>query len=128
MKQQMSSPSPVTDGKSVWVMTGTGVLKSFDFAGMSSGVATSRPTTDASVCSGIRLVTTAVRGCALRAGAAWNAHRRSVAPASHRQGDGQDGRCVADDACTIRVARRVHDTGVAAGRQLDGRSSSLEAT
>ncbi|MBM3770529.1 MAG: hypothetical protein FJW27_04420 [Acidimicrobiia bacterium] len=33
MKQQMSSPSPVTDGKSVWVMTGTGVLKAFDFAG-----------------------------------------------------------------------------------------------
>ena len=33
MKQQMSSPSPVTDGRSVWVMTGTGVLKSFDFAG-----------------------------------------------------------------------------------------------
>ena len=25
MKQQMSSPSPVTDGKTVWVMTGTGV-------------------------------------------------------------------------------------------------------
>jgi len=33
MKQQMSSPSPVTDGRSVWVMTGTGVLKSFDLAG-----------------------------------------------------------------------------------------------
>jgi outer membrane protein assembly factor BamB len=33
MKQQMSSPSPVTDGKSVWIMTGTGVLKAFDFAG-----------------------------------------------------------------------------------------------
>ena len=32
-KQNMSSPSPVTDGKSVWVMTGTGVLKSFDFNG-----------------------------------------------------------------------------------------------
>lgn len=32
-KQHMSTPSPVTDGKSVWVMTGTGVLKSFDFAG-----------------------------------------------------------------------------------------------
>jgi len=29
----MSSPSPVTDGKVVWVMTGTGVLKAFDFAG-----------------------------------------------------------------------------------------------
>ena len=32
-KQNMSSPSPVTDGKSVWAMTGTGVLKAFDFAG-----------------------------------------------------------------------------------------------
>ncbi len=33
MKQQMSSPSPVTDGRTVWVITGTGVLKAFDFAG-----------------------------------------------------------------------------------------------
>jgi outer membrane protein assembly factor BamB len=33
MKQQMSSPSPVTDGTSVWVMTGTGFLKAFDFSG-----------------------------------------------------------------------------------------------
>ena len=32
-KQNMSSPSPVTDGKSVYVMTGTGVLKGFDFDG-----------------------------------------------------------------------------------------------
>jgi len=32
-KQNMSSPSPVTDGKFVWVMTGLGVLKAFDFAG-----------------------------------------------------------------------------------------------
>lgn len=32
-KQNMSSPSPVTDGNSVWVMTGTGVLKAFDFNG-----------------------------------------------------------------------------------------------
>ena len=29
----MSSPSPVTDGQHVWVMTGVGVLKAFDFAG-----------------------------------------------------------------------------------------------
>ena len=29
----MSSPSPVTDGRLVWVMTGTGVLQGFDFAG-----------------------------------------------------------------------------------------------
>ena len=33
MKQNMSSPSPVTDGTHVWVMTGTGILKAFDFAG-----------------------------------------------------------------------------------------------
>jgi outer membrane protein assembly factor BamB len=32
-KQTLSSPSPVTDGRSVWVMTGTGVLKAFDLAG-----------------------------------------------------------------------------------------------
>src|SRR6185369_15569050 len=32
-KQNMSSPSSVTDGKKVWVMTGTGVLKAFDFSG-----------------------------------------------------------------------------------------------
>jgi outer membrane protein assembly factor BamB len=32
-KQNMSSPSPVTDGKNVWAMTGTGVLKGFDFDG-----------------------------------------------------------------------------------------------
>jgi len=32
-KQNMSSPSPVTDGRNVWVLTGTGVLKGFDFDG-----------------------------------------------------------------------------------------------
>lgn len=32
-KQNMSSPSPVTDGKNVWIITGTGILKSFDFTG-----------------------------------------------------------------------------------------------
>jgi len=33
LKQNMSSPSPVTDGRSVYVMTGTGVFKGFDFNG-----------------------------------------------------------------------------------------------
>jgi outer membrane protein assembly factor BamB len=32
-KQNMSSPSPVTDGTHVWLMTGVGILKAFDFAG-----------------------------------------------------------------------------------------------
>lgn len=32
-KQNMSSPSPVTDGTTVWVVTGTGILRAFDFKG-----------------------------------------------------------------------------------------------
>jgi outer membrane protein assembly factor BamB len=32
-KHNMSTPSPVTDGTHVWVMTGTGILKGFDFDG-----------------------------------------------------------------------------------------------
>ena len=32
-KHNMSSPPPVTDGKTVFVMTGTGILKAFDFKG-----------------------------------------------------------------------------------------------
>ena len=32
-KHNMSSPSPVTDGRAVYVITGTGILKAFDFAG-----------------------------------------------------------------------------------------------
>ncbi len=32
-KQNMSSPSPVTDGRHVWVLTGVGAFKAFDFKG-----------------------------------------------------------------------------------------------
>lgn len=32
-KQNLSSPSPVTDGKTVWVLSGTGVLAAVDFGG-----------------------------------------------------------------------------------------------
>lgn len=32
-KQNMSSPSPVTDGVKVWAMTGTGILKAFEYSG-----------------------------------------------------------------------------------------------
>ena len=32
-KQNMSSPSPVTDGTAVWAVTGTGIVKAFDFMG-----------------------------------------------------------------------------------------------
>ncbi len=33
LKHNQASPSPVTDGRRVWVITGTGRLSSFDFAG-----------------------------------------------------------------------------------------------
>ena len=32
-KQNMSTPSPVTDGTGVWIVSGTGVIKGFDFDG-----------------------------------------------------------------------------------------------
>lgn len=32
-KQNMASPSPITDGQHVWALTGTGVLTAFDLAG-----------------------------------------------------------------------------------------------
>ena len=32
-KQTMASPSPVTDGSTVWVLNGVGILKAFDFKG-----------------------------------------------------------------------------------------------
>ncbi|HEX5876413.1 MAG TPA: PQQ-binding-like beta-propeller repeat protein [Pyrinomonadaceae bacterium] len=35
-KHNMASPSPVTDGRNVYVITGTGILKSFDFNGKES--------------------------------------------------------------------------------------------
>ena len=35
-RSNYSSPSPVTDGQHVWVMTGLGVLKAFDFDGKES--------------------------------------------------------------------------------------------
>ena len=37
-KGNMSSPSPVTDGSAVWVVTGTGIVAAFDFAGNRSWI------------------------------------------------------------------------------------------
>ena len=91
-KQNMSSPSPVTDGTAVWVMTGTGILKAFDFNGkelwtrdIQKDYGRVRPEL------GLRLVAAAARGRAVRAGAARHEDRRSVVPAAHRQEDRQDG-------------------------------------
>ena len=52
-KQNMSSPSPVTDGRHVWVMTGVGVRsRRLTSRARRSGRATSRRTTAVSVSSG----------------------------------------------------------------------------
>ena len=52
-KQNMSTPSPVTDGKTVWVMTGVGVLKASTSPAKSYGRATFRKSPTArSDCNG----------------------------------------------------------------------------
>ncbi len=100
-KQNMSSPSPVTDGTTVWVMTGTGILKAFDFKGKELWVARHpeglRPLRAQ---LGLRLLAAAARGRALRAGAARDEDRRSVVRAEDRRQDRQDA-----------LARRAADRG-----------------
>ena len=129
-KQNMSSPSPVTDGRFVWVMTGTGILKAFDIAGkelwtrdiqkdygpfgIQFGYASS-PLLDGS--------------SPVPAGTARDEHGRPVVRASHRQDDGEDR--VAGRAANRRdrgVAGLVHDTGASATWRQTRKSSSRAAT
>ena len=129
-KQNMSSPSPVTDGRGVWVMTGTGVLKAFDFDGkelwardIQKDYGALRPAI------GLRLVTAAVRGFALRAGPARDEHRRSLVRAADQQGQRPDdlaGR--APDQCARRIAGCVHDTERSCAPDRRPRSSSRAVT
>ncbi len=95
----MSSPSPVTDGRHVWVMTGTGMLSAFDFAGNQA--------VDARRAAGLwpirhharlRGVPLAARRRPLRAGVARDDDRRPVLHPAHRHGHRED-----------RVARRAAD-------------------
>ena len=121
-KQNQSTPSPVTDGTNVWVMTGTGILKAFDFTGKelwSRDIQADYGRFGHEL--GLRLVAAAARRLALRAGAARHAHRRSVVPPSHRQGDGQD--TVAGGAADQRadgIAGCLHDAGAPPDRDLTG--------
>ena len=88
-KQNMSSPSPVTDGKHVWVITGTGVLKAFDFAGKELWTRDLPEGLRApSAFSAGYASSPLLHGDALyRAGAARHAHRRPVVRAADRQDD-----------------------------------------
>ena len=87
-KQNMSSPSPVTDGTTVWVMTGTGILKAFDFKG------TELWTRDIQkdygrfgLNWGYASSPLLHQGCALHPGAARHEDRRSVVRDAHRRQD-----------------------------------------
>ena len=77
-KQNMSSPSPVTDGRTVWVMTGTGLLRAFDFDGNELWMRDIQKDYGRSAFNGATVVAAAARGLALRAGAARHEDRRSV--------------------------------------------------
>ena len=76
----------------VWVMTGTGILKAFDFAGTELWMRDIQKDYGRfGLQLGLRVVAAAARRRALRAGAARHADRRSVVPAADRQEDRPDG-------------------------------------
>ena len=110
-KQNMSSPSPVTDGQHVWVMTGVGVLKAFDFAGKE--IWTRNIQTDYGRFGlnwGYASSPLLQRQRALRAGAARHEDRRPVVRPEDRQDDRQDA-----------LARRAADRRRAASRRTPTR-------
>ena len=96
-------------------------------AGKSSGVATSRPTTDAAVCSGIRSSPLLFEDAPI----VQVLHGMHTDDPSHLlridKATGKTVWRVADDACTIRVARRTRHRRCC-GSATRRRSSSLEAT
>ena len=114
-KQNMSSPSPVTDGQTVWVMTGVGVLRpSISRQGAldarhPEGLRPVRPELR------LRVVAAASQRRAVRASASRHEHRRSVLRAAARRQVGKDR--VAGGAAHRRhhrVTGFVHDAGGAA--------------
>ena len=129
-KQNMSSPSPVTDGTHVWVMTGTGVLKAFDFGGkeiwardiqkdygpfgLNWGYASSP------LLHKDHLYVEVLHGMKTDD----PSYVLSI-DELHRQ-DALEGR--AADRRGVGVARRVHDAGAAARTAAGRRSSSAAAT
>ena len=118
-KQNMSSPSPVTDGRTRVGddrhrrpqgvrFRGQGAV----VAGHPEGLRPLRPAV------GLRLVAAAVRGFALRAGAARQRYRRSLVRSAHQQGDRQDdlaGRAADQRAASSRPmpTRRPRSCGTA---------------
>ena len=75
-KANNSTPSPVTDGRTVWVITGNGILKAFDFAGKELWTRDmQKDYGDIRHPVRLRVVAAAPRGRALSPGAARLLHR-----------------------------------------------------
>ena len=129
-KQNMSSPSPVTDGKRVFVMTGTGVLKGFDFDGKELWARDmQKDYGQFGMNWGYGIVAAAARRRALRAGAPRHEDRRSLYLLAHRHGDRQEPLARrAAHARRQRVARRLHHADACRVAATRPRSSSPAAT
>ncbi len=117
-KQNMSSPSPVTDGKHVWVITGTGVTERLRLrrqravdAGHPEGLRQVRHPVR------LRVVAAAARRRGVSAGPARDAHRRPVLRAEDRQDDRQDG-----------LAHRATDQRAASNRRTPTRRRRSSST
>ena len=107
----MSTPSPVTDGKRVFAMTGRASLKGFDADGQELWARDLQKDYGAFGTElGLRQLAAAPRGAALRAGAPRHEDRRALVPARARRRDRQEPlpRRAADEGAH-RVARRLHD-------------------
>ena len=100
----MSTPSPVTDGTNVWVMTGTGILKAFDFSGKELWMRDIQKEYGRFGLNwGYGSSPMLHRRFAVRAGAARHEDRRSVVHPAHQQGERTD--YLAPGAADDRAAR-----------------------
>ena len=129
-KQNMSSPSPVTDGQHVWVMTGVGVFKAFDFAGKEDLV--EEPASrlrEVRSQLGLRVLAAPAWRRAVRPGHPRDEDRRSVVRPEDRQADRQDALARrASDRGGQRIAGLLHDARSGSRPTAAPRSSSPAAT
>ena len=105
-KQNMASPTPVTDGRHVWVITGLGDLSCLDFEG-NLGLGTQHLERLLGVRAGVRVrfVSGASRRKALHSGLAWHEDGRTVVSRRGRRREREDRlESGASDGCGLRIA------------------------
>ena len=117
-KQNMSSPSPVTDGSGVSVLTGLGVLKGFDLKGKELWARDIQKDYGRFGLNWGYASSPLLPGCAVHSGAARNEDRRPLLSVENRQEDGQDDlEDRASHESHSGIAGRVYDAGPAAARR-----------